>query len=206
QSLGGLVSRLVDHSVAQVQPTLPWLQLVVTTTSAACILAAAAVVRSGSASADRRALEFSAGVVAMVLAGSVAWWDDYSSLLIPLLVIAGLAARREVARPVVVTASALFVIVGVAYPAFLGLGGTAWLPSTFGTAWWWPALQLDSLPAWTAAALLGMLLGTLARSRSRASRGPRQLPAWRRRPAWSGASGWSCSSPRRWQLSRASPS
>jgi hypothetical protein len=164
QSLGGLVSRLVDHSVAQVQPTLPWLQLVVTTTSAACILAAAAVVRSGSASADRRALEFSAGVVAMVLAGSVAWWDDYSCLLIPLLVIAGLAARREAARPVLVAASALFLIVGVASPAFLGLGGAAWLPGTFGTVWWWPALQLDSLPAGTAVALLVALLVTLARS------------------------------------------
>ena len=169
QSLGGLVSRVVDHSVWQVQPSLPWLQVVVTAASAACLLGVAAVVRVGSAGTDRRALEFSAGVVAMVLAGSVAWWDDYSSLLIPLLVIAGLAARREVARPVVVTASALFVIVGVAYPAFLGLGGTAWLPSTFGTAWWWPALQLDSLPAWTAAALLVMLLVTLARSRSRSS-------------------------------------
>jgi hypothetical protein len=131
QSLGGLVSRVVDHSVWQVQPSLPWLQVVVTAASAACLLGVAAVVRVGSAGTDRRALEFSAGVVAMVLAGSVAWWDDYSSLLIPLLVIAGLAARREAARPVVVTASALFLIVGVAYPAFLGLGGTGWLPSTW---------------------------------------------------------------------------
>jgi hypothetical protein len=168
QSLGGLVSRLVDHSVAQVQPTLPWLQLVVTATSAACLLCAAAVVRVGNAGTDRRALEFSAGIVAMVLAGSVAWWDDYSSLLIPLLVIAGLAARRATARPIVITASALFVIVAVASPAFLGLGGTGWLPSTFGTAWWWPALQLDSLPAWTALALLVALLVTLARGSTRA--------------------------------------
>ena len=102
----------------------------------------------------------------MVLAGSVAWWDDYSALLIPLLVIAGLAARREAARPVLVTASALFLIVGVAYPAFLGLGGTGWLPSTFGTAWRWPALQLDSLPAWTAVALLVALLVSLGRGRT----------------------------------------
>jgi hypothetical protein len=169
ESLGGLVSRVVDHSVWHVQPTLPWLQVVVTATSAACLLGAAAVVRVGNAGTDRRALEFSAGIVAMVLAGSVAWWDDYSSLLIPLLVIAGLAARREAARPVLVTASALFLIVGVASPAFLGLGGAAWLPSTFSTAWWWPALQLDSLPAWTALALLVALLVTLARSRSRSS-------------------------------------
>jgi hypothetical protein len=182
QSLGGLISRLVDHSVGHVQPTLPWLQAVVTGISAACLLAAAAVVRRGNAGADRRALEFSAGVVAMVLAGSVAWWDDYSSLLIPLLVIAGLAARGVVGRPVVVAGSALLLVVGAAAPAFLGLGGTGWLPGTFGTTWWWPALQLDSLPAWSAVALLVVLLVTLARDRARSwpragDEGTRAAPA-----------------------------
>ena len=85
-------------------------------------------------------------MVAMVLAGSVAWWDDYSSLLIPLLVVVGLAARGRAGRPVMVTAGALFLAAGVAYPALLGLGGSGWLPSTYGSAWWWPALQLE-LPA-----------------------------------------------------------
>jgi hypothetical protein len=165
QSLGGLISRLVDHSVWHVQPTLPWLQAVVAAVSAACLLGAAAMVRAGVAVPDRRALEFSAGIVAMVLAGAVAWWDDYSSLLIPLLVIAGLVARRAVNRPVLVSGGVLFLAAGVAAPAFLGLGGTGWLPGTFGTAWWWPALQLDSLPAWAALALLLTLLATLARGR-----------------------------------------
>jgi hypothetical protein len=163
QSLGGLISRLADHSVWHVQPNLPWLQVVVTATSAACLLGSAAVVRAGNVGVDRRALEFSAGIVAMVLAGSVAWWDDYASLLIPLLVIAGLAARRAAGRPVLAAAGTLLLVVGAATPAFLGLGGTGWLPGTFGTAWWWPALQLGSLPAWTAVALLITLLVALAR-------------------------------------------
>ena len=165
QSLGGLISRVADHSVWHVQPTLPWLQAVVTAASAACLLAAAAAVRAGDADDDRRALEISAGIIAMVLAGSVAWWDDYSSLLIPLLVIAGLAARRSTGRTVIVAGGVLFLIVGVAAPAFLGLGGTGWLPGTFGTAWWWPALQLDSLPAYAALATLVILLLTLVRGR-----------------------------------------
>jgi hypothetical protein len=105
----------------------------------------------------------------MVLAGSVAWWDDYSSLLIPLLVVAGLAARGRAGRPVMVTAGTLFLAAGVAYPALLGLGGSGWLPSTYGSAWWWPALQLDSLPAFAAAALLGALLVALGRRRGTTS-------------------------------------
>ena len=163
QSLGGLISRLADHSVWHVQPSLPWLQVVVTATSAACLLAAAGMVRVRDADPDRRALEFSAAVVAMVLAGSVAWWDDYSSLLIPLMVIAGMAARGRAGRPVVLAGGALFLAAGVAYPALLGLGGGGWLPSTHGSAWWWPALQLDSLPAIAAAVVLGTLLVALGR-------------------------------------------
>ncbi len=165
QSLGGVISRLVDHSVWHVEPTLPLLQVVVTATSAACLLAAAGMVLARDADPDRRALEFSAAVVAMVLAGSVAWWDDYSSLLIPLMVIAGLAARGRAARPVVVAGGALLLAAGVGYPALLGLGGAAWLPSTHGSAWWWPALQIDSLPALAAALVLGTLLVALGRGR-----------------------------------------
>ncbi len=169
QSLGGVISRLVDHSVWRVQPTLPLLQAAVTLASAACLLAAAAMVRARDDDPDRRALEFSTAVVAMVLAGSVAWWDDYSSLLIPLLVVVGLAARGRAGRPVMVTTGALFLAAGVAYPALLGLGGSGWLPSTYGSAWWWPALQLDSLPAFAAAALLGALLVALGRRRGTTS-------------------------------------
>jgi len=55
----------------------------------------------------------------------------------------------------------------VAYPAFLALGGTGWLPATFDTAWWWPALQLDSLPAWTALLALVVLVVTLVGSPTR---------------------------------------
>ena len=166
QSAGALLCRLFNYHVWRIDPPSPLLQAAIVAVSAACVLGAAWVVRSGECSAERRSLELSAGILAMVLATTVAWWSDDSSLLIPLLAIAGLAARRVASRPVVVTAVALFLVAGVAAPAFLGLGGTGWLPSTFGTLWWWPALQLDSLPAWTALALLVALLVTLARSRA----------------------------------------
>ncbi len=167
QSAGALLCRLVNYDVWRIDPPSLLLQAAVVAVSAACVLRAAWVVRSGRCSAERRSLELSAGVVAMVLATTVAWWSDDASLLIPLLAIAGLAARRVASRPVVVAGIAVFLVAGVVAPAFLGLGGTGWLPSTFGTLWWWPALQLDSLPAWTALALLGALLVTLAQRRIR---------------------------------------
>lgn len=166
QSAGALLCRLFNYHVWRIDPPAPLLQAAVVAVSVACVLGAAWVVRSGQWSEERRSLELSAGIVAMVLTTTVAWWSDDSSLLIPLLAIAGLAARRVASRPVVVAAIALFLIVGVAYPAFLGPGGTGWLPSTFGTAWWWPALQLDSLPAWTAVALLVALLVSLGLGRT----------------------------------------
>ena len=165
QSLAGLSSRVADHSVWHVEATLPWLQLVVAVGSAVCLLGAAWGVRPGSVSADRRTLEFSAGIVGMVLAGSVAWWDDYGSLLIPLLALAGLGVRGMVGRTVLTAGTVLLLVAGVGYPAFLALGGHSWLPSMVGTGWWWPALQLDSLPAFTALALLISLLVSLGRTR-----------------------------------------
>ena len=163
ESLGALISRTAGHNVFRLDPPDPALQLAVTVASAGCLIAAVWAVRSGTASTERRQIEFGAAVTAMVLAGSIAWWDDYSSLLIPLLAIAGLVARREASRPLIFAGVAVFLVAGVAAPAFLGSGGTGWVPSTFGTAWWLPALQLDSLPAWTPLAQMVALLVTLAR-------------------------------------------
>jgi hypothetical protein len=163
QSVGALISRLANHNVAYLQPTAAWLQGTITVASVACLLGAAAAVRRGPTTVDRRTLEFSAGVVAMVLAGSIGWWDDYASLLVPLLALGGLAARGALARPLTLAAAAAFLVVGVVTPAFLALGGNSWLPGTHGTAWWWPALQLDSLPAWSVVGLLIVLGATLLR-------------------------------------------
>ena len=172
QSVGGLISRLADHSVWHVEPALPWLQVIVTAASLTILGAAAAAVRGGAIPADRRMLEFAAGIVAMVLAGSVAWWDDYSATLLVLMVLAGLAARRHLGAAPAAAGVALFLVAGVAAPAFLGLGGTGWLPGTYGSPWWFPALQLDSLPAYSAVALLVVLLVTLGRT----GQAPRSRP------------------------------
>jgi alpha-1,2-mannosyltransferase len=163
QSIGALLSRIFDHDVWRLDAAMPALQVTITLVSAAGVLAAAWLVRPGQASPERRSLEFATAVVAMVLAGAIAWWSDYGSLALTLLVLTGLAARGLVRRPVIIAGALLFVGAGLVAAAFFGFGGEGWVPSTFGTPWWTPALQIDSLPADTAVILLVTLLVTLAR-------------------------------------------
>ena len=170
ESLGALLSRIADHNVFRLDAPNPALQLVITTASLACLVAAVLAVQSGEASRDRRSLEFGAAVTAMVLAGSIAWWDDYGNLLIPLVILVGLAARGRLARPSMAAGVGLALVAGVAAPLFLALGGLAWAPGTHGTPWWPVALQLDSLPAYAALLLLVTLLWSLARPPATAGR------------------------------------
>jgi hypothetical protein len=163
ESLGALLSRTADHNVFRLDPPDPALQVIVTAASVTCLIAAAWAVRGGAASGDRRAVEFGAAVVGMVLAGAIAWWSDYSSLAIPLLVLLGVSARGSLGRPGMAAGATLAVVAGVCTPLFLVLGGETWVQATHGTAWWPVALQVDSLPAYAAVLLFATLLAGLAR-------------------------------------------
>jgi hypothetical protein len=174
ESLGALISRAAGHNIFRLGPSDPTLQLIVTVASAGCVIAAIWAVRSGAASTERRSLEFGAAVTAMVLAGSITWWSAYGALVIPLLILAGLAARGRLAWPGIAAGAALGLIVGVASPVFLSLAGEGWLQNAPNKPWWPWALQIDSLPADAALVLLAVLLWSLAR---------RLMPAARRVPA-----------------------
>lgn len=170
QGVGALLSRLVDHNVWRLEAPVPALQAAVTAASVACLLAAAWVVRYGDATRERRSLEFGTAIVAMVLAGAVSWWDDYGSLVLTVLVLLGLAGRGLLGRPQITAGALLLLGGGFGAAALFGLGGEGWIPSTYGTPWWWPALQLDSLPSYTALVLLVTLLVTLHRRRHEPAR------------------------------------
>jgi hypothetical protein len=163
EGLGGLISRIFDHNVVRLDPALPALQATVTLLSAACVLAAAWLVRGGEASAERRSLEFGTAILAMVLAGAVTWWSDYGSLALTVLVLLGLAAKGFVSRRVLVAGTVFAVVAGVGASVFFGYFGQGWIPSTYDTPWWIPALQIDSIPGYTAVILLVTLLIALAR-------------------------------------------
>lgn len=154
QSWNAVVNRVADHNVWHLEPGSALLHGAVVALSAGSLLAVAWTVRPGTASRDRRSLEFAAAVVAMVLAATVSWYSAYIYLALPLLVVAGLAARRGVDRAVMLSAVGLVLVAGIVAPLVLGSGAKDWAVSTHGTLMWWPALQLISLPALSAAALL----------------------------------------------------
>ena len=167
ESANGIVNRLANHNVVRLDAPNIALQFTVTIVAVAILLGAVAVVRHGVATAERRQLEFSAAVAAMLLAGGITWYSAYGALALPLMVVAGLAARRHVNRRVIGAAAVIGVVAGVAAPIFLAAGGESWVIGSRGTVWWWPALQVDSIPAYALTLLFVALLVTLARGRAR---------------------------------------
>jgi len=164
QGWNAVVNRLVDHSVYRVDAPAPAVHLAVLALAAGGVLAAAWTVRPAAADPLRRATEFAAGVTAMLLAGTIAWYSAYIHLVLPLLVVLGLAAHgQRLGRGLTAAALAVTVMLAVIAPAFLGMGGKDWLTNTHGTLLWWPALQLVSLPALCAACLLAALIAQARR-------------------------------------------
>jgi len=168
QSLDGVASRLLGHSVTHFSPPLAVLHFAVLGLDVLLLAVVVWRVRPGPRPSLDRAAEFGLGVTAMLLVSTIAWIPHYTSLLIPTAVglrLACLPGARH--RGAIAGATAVFVLVTwVLLPlalANLTMGevvriGQGWL--------WWPFLQLASLPALAA---LGLAIG-LARS------GPPDLP------------------------------
>lgn len=165
-SWNAVVNRVADHNVVRVDAPLAVLHPLVLGLGAATLLTAAWVVRPGGASRERRSLEFAGGVVALLLAGTITWYAHYVHLVIPLLVAVAVIGSRgwRNARALTVTLGAVLVVEAAAMPLFLGIGAqpaTAWAT---GTLFWWPYLQLLSLPALVLVPFLGALIVAARRS------------------------------------------
>jgi hypothetical protein len=160
-----VVNRLAEHNISHVDTPNSAIQLAVFVLSALTLLGAAVCVRPGDTSHDRRALEFGVGITAFILAGTISWYHAYAALAIPLLAVAALAARRASNRTLAIAAAFAAGVAGVALPLFLATGAMRWVINSRGTLWAWPALQLDSIPAFSAALLLIALMRTLRRRR-----------------------------------------
>lgn len=149
QSITGVIGRLFDHSVLVVQPTPLWLIAVCWAGGALILAAAAWVTRPGQRPSAERGAEFGLGVVAMLLAGSLAWYAHFTALLIPLAAAAGLVAARgrTTERALALATGAAVVVFAVVAPFGIAQLAMSTLSSLSHTPLWWPLLQLSSLPA-----------------------------------------------------------
>lgn len=159
QSITGVIGRLFNHSVLVVQPTPLWLTAVCLVAGVVILGMAAWVTRPGERPGAERGAEFGLGVVAMLLAGSLAWYAHFTALLIPLAAAAGLVAARGRSRErtLAVATAAAIVVFAVVAPFGIAQLGMASLSSISHTPLWWPLLQVSSLPA-LAALWLGLRL------------------------------------------------
>jgi alpha-1,2-mannosyltransferase len=165
QSLGGVLSRLGNHSVLLIGARSTPLHVAVLTVGAGVLAVAAWRVRPGRRDPVERGAEFGLGVVAMLLCASIAWYPHFTHLLIPLAAIAGLVAQRgwQVERGLLQAALACLAVFGLVVPLVLGVIDMHTLTSVAGTPRWWPFLQLFSLPALAAVVLFVALHRSLGR-------------------------------------------
>jgi alpha-1,2-mannosyltransferase len=159
QSLGGAVSRLADQSVLHVQPAGALVQVARLIPALLVVGLAGWTTRARTRPSPERGAEYGLGILAMLLAGGLAWYPTFMHLLIPLFAMLGLAAARDrrAERSVLVAAGAVAVTFGLIVPLAtvdLTIGGIAAVSQT---RFWWPFLQLCSLPCasavWLAVAL-----------------------------------------------------
>jgi alpha-1,2-mannosyltransferase len=149
QSLGGVVARLGGHSVLNVDAPSLLIQLAGLAAGAALLTLTAWAVRPDRERTGDRGMEFGLGVLAMLLAGSLAWFPHFTHLLIPLFACLGFGAARGWwrQRRVVLPAAATAVAFGIVAPLAISMMNIHWIGDVSHTSLWWAFLQLTSIPA-----------------------------------------------------------
>lgn len=159
QSLGGAVSRLASQSVLRVQPTSVLVQLANVVAALLVLWLAGWATRPGPRTPQERGAEYGMGIMAMLLAGGIAWYPHFMHVLIPLFAVLGLVATRgwRAERAVAVAAAGAVLVFGVVVPLTIPNLSMTGLVALSRTPAWWPVLQLFSLPCasavWLAVAL-----------------------------------------------------
>jgi hypothetical protein len=165
QSLGGAVSRLANQSVLRVQPTSAPIQIANVVAALLVLWLAGWATRPGPMTPQERGAEYGLGIMAMLLAGGIAWYPHFMHLLIPLFAVLGLVATRgwRAERAVAVAAAVALLVFGVVAPLTISNLSMPGLVALSRTPAWWPVLQLFSLPCasavWLAVALARRLRG-----------------------------------------------
>ena len=168
QSIGGVINRAADHSVLGFQPALLWISITTVCMAVAAVGATVVVTRAGARPRSERAMEFACGVLALLIAGSITWYLHLLLLLIPFFAAAAYLARRGIARERSLAVAGCLCVLGV------GVAGAVLSDAVFvnfliahhGSRWWWPLLQLASLPAASVVAFFVVAVRTLTSARA----------------------------------------
>ena len=181
QSWAGVINRLAAHSVLTFQPGIVWIRVIELALSTAGVAVAAWSVRPGHDDSTHRAAQFGAGILAMLLAGSITWYSHDVHLLIPLAASAVLATRitsqRRMLLAAVLTALAVTAVVA---RVLIDMATMQKIVAVSQTPFWWPLLQISSLPALSAAVLLA---ATVLGLRDASDMNPQSAARFRRAPA-----------------------
>ena len=164
QSLTAAVSRVFEHSVLAVQTTPPAIAAAGWALTALVLGIAGWAVRPGARQRPERGAEFGLGVLAMLLAGSLAWYAHYTALLIPLAGAVALARDRDGddRRALLAATAGAVVVFAVVAPLAIAALTMPGLVALSASPAWWPVLQLFSLPCVAALWLMVRLYQSLS--------------------------------------------
>jgi len=167
ESLNGAVNRLFGHGVLSVAPSSVAISVLTILITVAVVAMLVVAVSPRERPPAQRGAEFGAGVLVSLLVGTITWYPHYVSATIALFAVLGLIASERGRRSaaLLVATGGFGASIAVMAPLLIALAAS-WqgVIALSHSPWWWPSLQLASLPALTATALLVALVSNLRRA------------------------------------------
>ncbi|GEM_PF-3135220 len=156
QSISGVVNRLFGHAVLAPQSASVLVSIL--TYAVLAVMLGLLFFAVAPAARNRRisGAEFAAATLLMLLASTITWYAHYVTAIIVIFAAVGLMASDRVWRPrALLFSTAAFVLaIAVLAPVLIGsVTSAAQLISLSHSPWWWPIMQVASLPAMGAAAM-----------------------------------------------------
>jgi alpha-1,2-mannosyltransferase len=169
QSVSGAVSRVFGHAVLFPQPSSLLISLVTYGVLAVMLVLLFLAIAPTAQNRQISGAEFAAATLLMLLASTITWYAHYVTAIIVVFAIVGLmAAGREWRSRALVVWTATFVIaIAVIAPIMIAsVTSASQLPALSHTVWWWPVMQLSSLPTICAAGMFVTLALRLRQHRA----------------------------------------
>lgn len=157
QSISGAVSRLFGHAVLTPQAGSLAISIVTYGVLVAMLGLLLFAIGPKARNPQVSGAEFAAATLLMLLASTITWYAHYVTAIIIIFAAVGLMARDQEwrARPLIVSTAAFAVAIALLAPTLIAnVSSSAQLVALSNSSWWWPVMQVTSLPAICAAALL----------------------------------------------------
>jgi alpha-1,2-mannosyltransferase len=156
QSISGVVNRVFDHAVLQPQPGSLVISVVTYGVLAIMVGLLFVAIRGEERPRRLRGGEFAAATLLMLLASTITWYPHYVTSIIVVFAVVGLMASDSSWRssPLAVSIAVFLATIALFAPVLIAnVGSWSQVLAISHTGWWYPLIQVASLPALAATVL-----------------------------------------------------